>query len=288
VPTLFKEIITINSVSFNDDANLPATASFFGCDVLDGWSGTSEIDAIVTQIGASDGAILGDFFPARARNLTMAGAVETDNMAERQALEEYVKGVVFPRNQELILTKYEAVPKFIRVRVSGAREIAPNPTKTGFRFSIPLVAPDPLKYSLTPSEGTAGVAGVSTGGFTFPLTFPLIFNTVDTSNENSVTIINDGTGNSSPLVTLFGPLNKGWFLQNLTTGDVLRFDIGLNTGDEMLIDFRQEIALLNNSVVTSTLVGDFWKVVPGTNKIRLFANFDPLAGFRIVSYPAWE
>lgn len=288
MPTIFRDKIEINGAVFNDITNMPAQALHFGVDILDGWSSTSEIEAVFTPLGGTDGAIPSAFFPARPRQLTIGGFVEAENRSDREWLEDYIKGVVFQRNKELILVRHESIPKFVRVRVSGQREILANPTQTGFRWSVPLTAADPIKYGLTEITGTTGVSGFSTGGFEFPIVFPLVFTFLVVEEGSGITVTNEGTGSSSPIMTLYGPLNKGWYLENLTTGQSIRFDVALSASDTLVIDFRQEIATLNGSIVTATIVGDFWRLVPGSNQIKLFANFEQLAGFSLSAYSSWE
>lgn len=288
MPTIFHDRVEVDGVVFNDMTSMPTKAVYFGIDILDGWSSTSEIEAVFTPLGATDGAVPSAFFPARARQMTIGGYVEANNRTDREWLEEYIKGVVFQRNKELILARYETVPKFVRVRVSGQREILANATMTGFRWSVPVTAADPIKYGLTEITGFSGVSGFNTGGFTFPITFPLVFTFLDLDLDAGVSVINEGTGSSSPVMTLYGPLNKGWFLENSTTGQSIRFDVGLTSVDTMIIDFRQETATLNGASVTATIVGDFWRLVPGVNQIKLFASSDPLAGFTLSAYSSWE
>lgn len=288
MPTIFRDKVTVDEFVFNDRDNMPLGAEEFGCDIIDGWSSTSEIESLFTPVGSTDGAIPSSFFPANARQITMAGYVEAPDRATRELLEAYVLGTVFKRNKELIVTRYETIPKFVRVRVSGKREILTNITKTGFRWSVPLTAPDPTKYGLDELTGTAGVSGFSSSGLTFPITFPLVFNSSTPTSDNSVNIVNEGNGFSYPNFTLYGPLNKGWYLQNITTSETIRFDVGLIAGDILTIDFRQELALLNGAPVVTTVVGDFWRLIPGSNKIKLFANPDDLAGFKVTAHSSWE
>lgn len=291
MPTLFKDKITVGSVTFNDYSALPPLALEWRCDVFDAWSNTSEIDAVFTQVGsaAGDGAIPAAYFPARAKQMVLGGAVEASNKADREELEYYLKGTVFPRNQELIVTRFEAVPKFMRVRVSGERQILPNPTKTGFRWAVPVTASDPFKYSVSTVTDSTGVAGSGTTGFTFPITFPFSFTTLSSSSgDDQVVINNGGTFYAPPTIVLTGPLTRGWFLLNETTGQSLRFDLPIDSGSTLTIDHRTETALLDGSTVISKIVGDFWKLAPGNNTVKLYADFNIAAGFTITTHSVWE
>jgi hypothetical protein len=297
MPTLFRDRISLASVDpaitpqvvFNDFLSRPEGSVDFNIDLLDGWDTTSELNVISTPIGGgADGEVLGDFFEARARHLVAGGYVYAESREAAHALYDLLFRDAFPRNVDLELIRYEPTPKRIRVRVAGARSIAWTEPHA-FRWNIPLMAGDPLKYGIEPSEASAGVAGLSSGGRTYPRTYPLVYATLDDGSGNKATIVNTGSADTFPVVNIHGPLPRGgWRLTNARTNEDIRFDVGLAATDVLTIDFKAETALLNGYPVTTTITGDFWRVKPGANDIKLFASFDPAAGFDITIYSAWE
>jgi hypothetical protein len=290
MPTIFRDKVTAGSVTFNDPLARPAGALSWGCDTLEGWSDTPEIDVVSTpQGGHTDGEVAGDFFPASARHMIVGGWGNAATRADAESLSDVIIRDAFPRNQLIRLTRYESVPKFLDCRVSDKRTIQwVGPYS--FRWVVPVMAPNPFKFGLTPEiGGPVGVAGQSTGGVAFPITFPFSFTTISAGSENSIILVNRGTASSFPVVTLHGPLVKGgWRLSNDTTGDDIRFNVGLGATDVLVIDFGAQTALLNGAVVTSSITGDFWSVVTGPNVIKLYADFDPAASLSATVYSAWE
>lgn len=289
MPTLFRDKILVNGISFNDRPTQPVQAITWGMDVLEGWSATSDLDAVSTPFGGGiDGEVADDYQEARARYLTAGGYVLAATRGDAETLVDTIIGKAFPRNKDLTLIRYENTPKQMTVRVWGKREVQPVGPEA-FRWIVPLMAEDPFKYGLGLITRSAGVAGLSSGGFTFPLTFPLIFTTIDAGGSQAAIFNNIGTAPTLPTVTLHGPLPRGgWRLSNNTTGQDIQFDVGLDAADVLEIDFANEIALLNGYPVTSTIIGDFWELVPGVNTISLYSTYDPAAGFDISARYAWE
>jgi hypothetical protein len=291
VSTILGDKVTAGATTFNDVGTIPTGAAVWKMDQLDGWDETAELDTPITPRGGGvDGAVAGDFFAAQARHLLAGGYVMGTSRALAESLVDSLIGDAFPRNVDILLTRYETVPKFLTVRVSGKREIQRARDGMWFRWVVPLVAPDPLKYGVGDIVvGPVGVAGQSTGGVSFPITFPFSFTTVSGGDENTATVVNVGTATSKPFVTIHGPLVRGgWRLSNETTGSDIRFDVGLTSTDVLTIDFKTQTALLNGYPITTTISGDFWGIVRGANTIKLWADFDPAANFTINGKSAWE
>lgn len=288
--TLLGDKVTVGTTTFNEYATKPASSVVWEMDTLDGWEGTSEIDVISTPIGGEmDGEIAGGFFPARARHLTASGVVMGDSRINAEALRDLITRDAFPRNQNLTLTRFEGVPKQITVKVAGRREFVPV-GPLSFRWIVPLLAPDPFKYASSASSvGPIAPAGTPSGGVQFPVTFPFHFDTIETGAENVANVYNSGTVATYPTVVLTGPLVQGgWRLTNDTTGKSLAFDVGISSTDTMEIDFKNQVGRLNGSVITNTVIGDFWSVAPGVNAIKLYADYDASADFTVTIRSAWE
>ncbi len=290
MPTIFLDKVTVGDLVFNDITQFPAgvVGRGWGIDVLDGWRKTPPLDAPYTDIGLVDGEIPGEFFAAKGKFLNVGGWVHALSPAVADGLWDQIV-LAFRRNEELVLTRYETTPKFMRVRrVTEIERVDTAPE--AFRWATTVKAGDPFKYALTPSTGSGGVAGQSSGGRTYKRTYPLTYTTIASGESNQVVLNNIGQADSSRLmVSLNGPLNKGgWRLVNETTNETLKFDIGLLSTDVLEIDFHNEVALLNGAPVTVTIVGDFFRLVPGVNVLKVYADFDPAAGFDAVGYSAWE
>lgn len=286
--TIFRQKVISNAVTFNDV--LPAAAASFGLDILDGWKDTGDPEESSVELGSyRDGVSSASFFPVRSKFVTVGGYVYATSEANAETLADTLVRDAFPRNQEFLLTRYEAVPKFMKVRRSSAVEFDWSAVRTGFRWSTTLMAQDPFKYALTPQVSSTGVSGGVVSGHTFPVTFPMTFGT-GSSAIIGAGIINSGTAYSSNFSVLIdGPLRKGaWRLANDTTGQSLGFNVAVSATDQLVIDFQSQIAMLNGFALSDDYTGNFWQLAPGSNTIRLYAEFDPSASATITAYSAWE
>jgi hypothetical protein len=289
--TIFKDKITCGTWTFNDPANLPAGVTQLGINILDGWDDTMPIQPLVTSRGARDGDVPSAHFPARSRTVTLSGWMYcTSRTAARLAWTNLVANA-FPLDDDLILTRYEPdVAKRLTVRRSGQIELPPSTNLTGphFRFLVPLLATDPLKYASTVDiNSTSGVAGLSSGGVVVPVVAPIVF--VATSGQlNQLNINNIGSYITRPVTTITGPLPTGWHYDNSTTGFTLGLDVSLGAGDSLVLDHAAETVMLNSVQISPAIVGTWWGLQPGPNVLKLFGNFDPAATVTVVGRSAWE
>lgn len=288
MPTIFRDKVTVDTTTFNDLATRPDGAQQWAIDVLDGWKRGPAVEYTLNKVFGVDGEIIGDDTSVRARYLTVGGYVLASSRATSDNLEDLLANT-FARGRDLTLVRYEPVPKFVTCRRVGPIEVTP-PMDNGWRFAVDLMCPNPFKYSLAPvGPFAAGVAGLSSGGRTYPRTYPLVYTTISSGSENRVVLTNAGTASSPPVITVTGPLVRGgWRLSNDTTGEDLSMDVGLATGDIMVIDFGLELVYVNGFLVSPSVLGDFWKVQPGVNVIKMYADYDPASTFTITTYSAWE
>jgi hypothetical protein len=290
MPTIFRNIVTVGAITFNDPLVKPAGAQSWGLDVMDGWRDSPEVTVFTTELGGEvDGDSDGDFFPIRSRYLVVGGYVLAETAETAEELQTLLLRDAFPRNTRFDVVRNEAVAKFVEARRAASLTTEwtmPN----GFRWETTLKAADPFKYGVSDETATAGVAGISSGGLVPPLVPPLTPTTVAGAGDSSADIFNRGDAPSQYLVaTITGPLAKGgWRLRNDTTDGELFYDIGLVAGDSLEIDFRAELARLNGYVISSELSGDFWQLAPGSNAIRLYADYDVGTTLSVTAKSAWE
>lgn len=291
MPTIFKDVVTSGGITFNDPF-VPWVASGIvsaGLDVFLGWDKTADLDAVFTEIGGVDGEIPADFFAAKGKQYTIGGWGHAIDRETAFLMGELLISQAFPRNQELQVVRYEPIPKLVRLRRNGPVEVM-WVTPESFRWSVEARAADPFKYSLVAQTESAGIAGQSTGGRTYPRVYPLIYNTDDAGQSNSVTMVNAGTADSSRFTVLLnGPLTGAtWRISNETTGGMLQLDIDLISTDDLEIDFHTELVLLNNQLVTATITGDFFRLQPGPNVLKLLGDYDPAVQMTVTALSAWE
>lgn len=294
--TIFRDRVDIFATTatsgwtFNDTtAAVPTGVYQAGCDELDGWDDSGPIDALVTSRGQVDGDIAASLFPARSRDITMSGWVLADARVSALQARTALKAIAFPRSTDLYLIRHEPdATKYLTVRLAGQVEYPiENNAGFGFRFSAPLVAVDPFKYSFDIDiQGTCGVVGVSSGGFEFPLVFPLEVAGA-TGQTNQLSLVNAGDEPTGPICTITGPLAAGWRLSNETTGEYLVVNVDVPPGTDLTVDCRSQVVRLGDQVLDAQIDGEFWRLVPGTNTVKLFGEYDPAAALTINAQSAW-
>ena len=290
MPTIFKHPVSLGTQTFNDPSAKPDGAVTWIIDVLDGWKDTPEPQVRSTPLGASqDGSSSADFFPYESRFITIGGAVYATDEAAAEALHDLIVRDVVPRNKDLFLSRDEAVPKFVTCRRSAAVEtewVMPN----GFRWQTTVQCDDPLKYSPSIVSGSAGVASGLTYYRTYPRIYPLSYTISGSGDTSSVGINNAGTAATSQIyVSITGPLPaNAWRLRNDTNNGEFSVNVGLGTTDSLEISFATQTVKLNGYEIAYQLQGDFWKMDPGTNIIRLYADYNAASTFTVVARSAWE
>lgn len=290
MPTIFQDHVSVNGIEFNTAAAISAQPGSIkvAIDSIEGWRATSDLDTVLTKIGFADGEIPAARFPARARHMIIEGYLYCLDRATAESVMDSLLGSAFPNNKDIELIRHEPVPKSMLVRVSGAIETLQS-VEEGFRFQVPVVAPDPYKYSLSDIPAIAiGISGLSGGGVRFPLRFPMRFMTASTGQSNVMLLTNQGNAFSPFVATLAGPIDQGWRIENTETGDLIAFDIGLASTDALVIDTKKETARLNGYSVDGLLRGDFFRLRPGGNAIRLYGTYNPTASLSVSAKSAWR
>lgn len=292
MPTIYKQRVEAGALIFNVPGSLPAPAISCGIDVLDGWKSSPEPEVIATDFGVlRDGMELGQVFPIRARYLVVGGWGLGASDAGAEMVHDTIARDAFPRDKLLKMVRYEAVPKYVWYRRSAALETDWEAVPNGFRWNTTLVCADPFKYSVAQQVGSAGTAGMSETGVSFPITFPMSFSTVSAgASVTVVSLYNEGTAPSrSYTAVLTGPLSSGgWRVRNDTTNEEIWFDVGAAVGDTVTLDFRAQQVYVNGFAYTGRKSGDWFALQPGQNDIRLYADFNINTTITVTAESAWE
>lgn len=107
---------------------------------------------------------------------------------------------------------------------------------------------------------------------------------------DTIEVVNNGDADSYPEIEIQGPLLAGtWQLINETTGEAMSFDMDLSSGVELVIDNLEKIANIGETTVDYYLRGDWIRLVPGSNIIRLVtAEPNPDARVRVRVADTWR
>jgi hypothetical protein len=145
----------------------------------------------------------------------------------------------------------------------------PEVTRKGPRAAsvdISLLAYDPVKYG-TVRTYTTGLP-VGAGGLEYNLfdggAGGTLYYGVN-GDLGRVTLANEGTATVWPTVTVSGGLDLGFFVQKLSTGEVVRYDRVVPDGSTVSIDFRTGEAVVDGVSDASTYLTryEFFSVMPG-------------------------
>lgn len=138
----------------------------------------------------------------------------------------------------------------------------------GHKLPLSLLAPNPLWYNPEQQVFLYGV-GAGSGGFTFPLSFPVSFGGSTVNQTQTITY--DGDYQTSPIIEIYGPITNP-VITNLTTGEVLDFTgTTIGAGDYYTVDTRY-----GNIAVTED---------DGTNRIDKLVGNSNLSGFKLLADP---
>lgn len=293
MPFFYRDVTTFASpngtVRFNDPTGLgDYHADQAWLDGLDGWTTTVKPVVVSSQRAVGDGAYLAKKFYSQGRVFMARGLVATNTKVDTEAAWNDLVSIAFPLNEDITITNLGSVIKTTTVRViSDVR--CTQLMEDGFRFEVDLMSEESYLYSVNDISATAGIVGSATGGMTFPMTFPLEFNIDPQGASNSAIVTNIGNAPSRPVITIAGPLDAGWRLENTTSGEFIAFDKSLaGTSNKLVIDFKKQTAIIGNSTVAGLLEGDWWDIVPGANIIKLFGTYYGATTFTVSTKSAWR
>lgn len=257
-------------------------------DRLEGWRETANKTPVRARRGVGDGDYIGKRWPAESRMLEIEGYIQTPNRDTLDGTFDSIINSALPQDTDIIITVYEPIPKSIIGRITGTidpYQYLPD----SLRWRATILCANPYKFDAVGTmEGSAGVAGISTGGVIFPVTMPMLFNIDPQGQGNQVTLFNRGTAKTFPYIELGGPLNAGWRLEKAGTGEFSSFDIALSAADSLIMDHRSKTATLNGQPVSGLITGSWWGLEPGSNTIRLYGNYDPFASFYVYAKSHWR
>lgn len=239
---------------------------------VEGWRSGAPLRVSLEDRSGRDGSFDAPSFRG-SRVVTMMGrAVAPDPVAAELAMYRF-KALLADGSSLKPLVAHELANRIrAEVRLSDLPRAELRPGRVEFDFQAVFVAPDPRLYSadlatfdLTLPDNTTA------GGVTVPLTVPFtVAAPVGATSER--TVVNAGTVPTFPTVTIRGPVTDP-VLENVTTGRRLRLKYNLAAGNSLVVDFDNEMVLLNGNTPVGALdVGSsFWSLVKGPNILRYTA-----------------
>ncbi|KUM71564.1 hypothetical protein AQI84_29045 [Streptomyces griseorubiginosus] len=123
------------------------------------------------------------------------------------------------------------------------------PAGPGYRLgtitgaALEFQATDPRRYELT-ERSVSATLPMSEPGLSWPLAWPLVFGTP--GSTGALSTLNAGDAETHPVVEFRGPMILP-ALTNLTTGDVIEYDLPLAAGDVLTVDTLAGTVVLNGT-----------------------------------------
>jgi hypothetical protein len=230
----------------------------------------------------------------------MAGAINAPSRIDAEIIKQQILNSFSP-TEEHTLIRHEAITRQMFVRQYDAitfEHILPE----GFRYTIPLVALDPLKYALDVETASMGVFSGEDWYRLYPTGNYRTYDTVGfyrsyeqlivaTAFPQSISITNEGDAESRRVtIALTGPLTGGdWAISNLTTGDTIYAVIDVAAGQLLIFDMYNNLVTLDGQDVSPYVFGDWLNVIPGVNTFQLTSSFDNIDAYATVSaLSAWR
>lgn len=269
---------------------------------LDGWFGTTAIDAAFASVGNSDYATAAPRFPRKPREITITGVCLAPSLDDAMYARDRLAGTWGDPNTEFTLQVDEPVPKWATVRMSG-QLLAPWPDSyghgAGFGFSIPLTAADGLKYGLPQriagtDAQTPGIYAWTFTGSPTGLRFSgsptgLRYSGSNIGGAGRLTLFNGGYAPSPPVSTIRGPLPSGWTMLLESTGEWLTVGSALGAGTVLDIDHRAQRMTVAGQDVSIQASGTFFSIPPGEQTVRFLADtYNASATLTMSCYDAYR
>lgn len=246
---------------------------------LGGWQSGAPLRTSVEDLPQGDGALPPSKSYRSARALSLEGVVYGGTAEEAEELAWDRIAGLSPMGQSMRLAVTTAVgERWMRVWLSSAPQVLPfGPNRA--RFQVPLVAPDPRKYSET-KQYPAKLAGGSADGLHFPLGGAVGAPYLDFGTyapAGTVTITNGGTAESWPTFTAIGSIGSGGF-SVLSGADSLVFQDAVPLGAQRVLSPYTGGRVSDGAGVdyTDKLVQASWpSVKPGQTRTYAFSAFSP-------------
>lgn len=229
-----------------------------------------------------DGAVITPTFLAE-RQFTLTGFINVDPAAARNIAQDKLRRAASARRGDGLIEWTSSDGQ----RFSTAFR-AQQPTRfTNARprnFLVAGACADPRIYGATVRTANVVIANpASSGGGSFPLSFPLSFEGGVAAVTAALAVNNAGLseeeGGFAPVtLAVKGPVVGPLELRNTTVGKKIRIDIDLSADDTLTVNTADKSIVLNGMADRRTyldyLSTNWWGLAPGNNNIELaFASF---------------
>jgi len=158
------------------------------------------------------------------------------------------------------------------------------------KFSIQIVAEDPLKYGDLITE--SALLPSSTGGLVYPITYPATYTGV--SNSGIIRVVNTGNTQAPVWLRIDGPIPAGgWTVTHIGKKQSLTFasSLAMSAGEFVTVDMEAREILAQGQAPRAGYVTSrgWFSLDPGVNDVAFSAqNYSPTAQLTLTTKPAWS
>lgn len=251
-----------------------------------GWDGPPSVGQVIQRSADHGGWPSAQYYGPRLLTLDVMASAPTQ--AARDAAKEQLVQAV-PVSDLATFTYNEPVPKQAYVRQNGSAQIGMTfPTLVDVEFTIPLVAPDPRKYSTIPLTATATLPAPVINPLTLPVTLPIGFPGSTPPIDSAVTCVNSGTFETRPVITVAGPITSPSIV-NAVTGQAITFTgLAMAATDQLIISTDARQSYLGGVYYPADVNSGWWVLDPGSTQVYLTGeNFSGGAVLVVSWSSAW-
>lgn len=210
--------------------------------------------------GRDGGRVNGQFYSPRLITLTgFIGKGTCDlHEAARLALQQ---ALPIREDLDMTISTFDGTEYATTVRLLDLK--MPYINKKHSDFKIDLVAADPFLYS--GDEFSAVIPLEVGGGFTLPVTLPIIF----APGTAPTVVTNGGNAIVYPTITIVGAATNPE-ITKVDTGEKVEVNVTMSGGDTLVIDLKRRVITLNGGSVLSLRSTDssWWGLDVGANELK--------------------
>lgn len=251
-----------------------------------GWDGPPTVGQVIQRSADHGGWASAQYYGPRLLTLNVMASAP-DQATRDQAVAQLIQAV--PVSDLATFVRDDPVPKQVYCRQNGSASIGVDyPTLVDAEFTIPLVCPDPRKYSTVPLMATATLPAPVINPLTFPVTLPDGFPGSTPPIDSAVTCVNSGTFETRPTITVAGPITSPSIV-NATTGQAITFTgLAMAATDQLIISTDARQAYLGGVFYPADVTSAWWVLDPGSTQVYLTGeNFSGGAVLVVSWSSAW-
>lgn len=254
---------------------------------IDGW-GVPAVDTAMVKRPRANGALLGEA-TLDARPIVLTGKIIAPTVSAQAALRTELFAQ-FTLTDTTLTVVEGGEPRYLTVRRSPAEVLLRHLSGHGnnVEWSVQLIAADPRKTG-DPLTGSTGLPS-SSGGLTFPITFPIIFDA--TSVSGRVTLTNDGTAAGKVTLRITGGTSGlvGPQVTHVTSGRAITFATSLTIPEGVYVDVDMDahtILEMGTASRTGWVTDRGWSAFePGGNEWQFSATSGD-GTLEVTAWPSW-